>query len=275
MKERIKDFLRGFVGGPDFSGSIKHRFILENKELTINIPNSNIAVLPSKVDISFPHTSTTWFKQHVEESYDQHLYVHMLTKNWMYVPVVSILPSSEYGMLTCQLRIKQTDKINVLNKQALAEFVIKEYDNYHNGPDGQNTKLRKQVTQRFNKSSVIRTLEELKEDTEQEIAEYIELHGYQKLPQPKIQEFNNREWIFYQEVRNNRLSRHDYYCFPLSSTSFLEIKFNHNVDRSDKHKKWKKHALASQERIMASITLADIPVEQDNLLAEHNVKASS
>jgi len=271
MKERIKDFLRGFVGGPDFSGSIKHRFILENKELKINIPNSNIAVLPSKVDISFPHTSTTWFKQHVEESYDQHLYVHILTKNWMYVPVVSILPSSEYGMLTCQLRIKQTDKINVLDKQELAFFVTQEYDDYHNGPKGKNTKIRKEIAEQSSKMAVPFETDEL----EEEIAGWIENRGKPPIPEAIIKPFNQIDWVFYQEVRSNKLSRLDYYCLPLSATSFLEVKFNHDVDRSEKHKKWKKHALASQERIMASITLADIPVEQDNLLAEHNVKASS
>jgi hypothetical protein len=79
------------------------------------------------------------------------------------------------------------------------------------------------------------------------------------IPPALIKTFNQTDWVFYQEVRSNRLSRHDFYCLPLSENSFLEVKFNHRVDRSDKHKKWAKHALESQERIMASIYLDELP----------------
>ena len=38
----IKAFWRGFVGGPDFNRDINHRFILEDKQLTIKVPSSNV-----------------------------------------------------------------------------------------------------------------------------------------------------------------------------------------------------------------------------------------
>ena len=44
-----------------------------------------------------------------------------------------------------------------------------------------------------------------------------------------------------------------------SKICFLEVKFNHRVDRSDKYKKWKKDALAAQERIIASVYLDELP----------------
>jgi len=270
MIKRIKYFWRGFIGGPNSDQDITHRFILEKQQLTITIPDSNVAAIPSVVDVHFPYDSTSWFEQH-RKNYAQHEFVRVITKNWMYIPVIPILPSSEYGVLTCQVRIKKTNKINVLDKKSLANFVIQEYDDYHNSSVGKNTKIRKEITEQSNKMAVPFEANELIE----RINLIIEIRGKPQIPIAKVREFNNLDWIFYQEVRKNRLSRNDFYCLALSSTCFLEVEFTHRVDRSDKHKKWKKHALASQERIMASITLADIPVEQDNLLAEHNVKASS
>jgi len=266
----IKGFWRGFVGGPNPDQDITHNFLLENQQLTITLPDSNVAAVPSVVDVHFPYNSTSWFEQH-KKSYEQHEFVRVITENWMYIPVIPILPSCEYGMLSCQVRIKQTDKINVLDKQALADFVIEEYDNHHNGSEGKNTKIRKEITEQSSKMAVPFESDELVE----RIDLIIEIRGKPQIPKAIIREFNKLDWIFYQEVRKNRLSRSDFYCLALSSTCFLEIEFTHRVDRSDKHKKWKKHALASQERIMASITLADIPVEQDNLLAEHTTTTAN
>ncbi|XPF95649.1 hypothetical protein ACM9HF_06445 [Colwellia sp. RE-S-Sl-9] len=261
MLQLLKDCWRGFVGGPDFNRCITHRFILEDLQLTLNLPNTNIAVTPSKVDISFPFSSNTWFGQN-KKQYEQHEFVRIITKNWMYVPPVALVPSSEYGMLSCQLRIKQTDKINVLDKQALANFLIKEYENFHNGPDGKNTKIRKATIEQS--SNMARPFET--DELEERINLLISIRGKPPIPAAFLRSFNQIDWVFYQEIRSNSLSRHDFYCLPLSETSFLEVKFNHSVDRSDKYKKWSKHALASQERIMESITLSDIPDEQDHLI---------
>ena len=120
-----------------------------------------------------------------------------------------------------------------------------------------NAKIRQKNEERFSKSAYSWT----KEEIEIEIAEYIELHGRQTLAPAIIKNFNQLAWVFYQEIRNNRHSRSDFYCLPLSDHSFLEVEFNHRVDLSHKHKKWTKHALELQERIMASIYLDELPQE--------------
>lgn len=255
LLQLIKAFWRGFVGGPDFNRCITHRFQLEDKQLSITIPDSNVVAAPSTLNTYFPHNSSVWFKQNTRESYDQHLYVHMITENWMYMPVIAVLPSCEYGMFSCQLRIKQTDKINVLDKEALARFVIQEYDNYHNGSNGINTKIRKDTAAQ----SIKRANPWSPEALENQIKLIINNRGKPPIPNAILKTFNQTDWVFYQEVRNNRLSRSDFCCLPLSKTSFLEVEFRHRVDRSDKHKKWAKHALESQERIMASIYLDELP----------------
>ncbi|NHH87654.1 hypothetical protein [Pseudoalteromonas sp. MB47] len=267
MVNLLKVFTRGFIGGPNFDNCVHQRLVLEDKLLTLDLPNSNVAAAPSTIDISFPYNSKNWYEQHKEDFY-YHEYVHMLTKNWMYLPPLNYLPSSEYGMLSCQLRIKQTNKINVLNTEQLKRFLVNEYDNFHWGPESRNVTITEEIKIRRSKSSVTWTDDEINE----EIEEYIKLHGYPPLPPAKDVIFNNQPWVFYQEKRNNCLTRQDFYCLPLSECAFLEVEFNHRVDRSNKHKKWSKHALASQQRIMESIKLSEIPAERDNLITDNAEK---
>ena len=264
MIKLTKAFYRGFVGGPNFENCTHHRLILEDKLITLDVPDSNVSAVPSTIDVSFPYNSTSWFNQH-KKNYLHHEYVHMLTENWMYLPPVSYLPSSEYGMLSCQLRIKQTNKINALDAVQLKRFVIVSYDDFHWGPDGRNTEIKKDTTLESSKMAVPFEPDEL----EEEILGRIETRGYPPLPAAKEVILNNRQWVFYQVKRNNSLSRQDFYCLPLSEHAFLEVEFNHRIDRSDKHKKWAKHALESQQRIMESIKLSDLPPDHDNLIADN------
>ena len=265
MVNLLKVFTRGFIGGPNFDNCVHHRLVLEDKLLIVDIPKSNVAAVSKPVDMSFPYNSTSWFNQQ-KKSYLHHEYVHMLTKNWMYLPPVSYLPSSEYGMLSCQLRIKQTQNLNVQDTEQLKHFVINEYDVFHWGPDGRNTEIKNDTTLESSKMAVPFEPDEL----EEEIIGRIESYGYPPLPAAKDIIINQLTWVFYQEIRDNDRSHQDYYCLPLSEHAFLEVKFNHRVDRSDKHKKWSKHALASQQRIMESIKLSEIPAEHDNLIADNS-----
>ena len=259
----IKAYWRGFVGGPDFNRSLSHRFMLENKQLTINVPESNIMAEPSTIKVNFPHTSSRWFTQHAETE-QQHCFVHMMIEVWMYMPPIAIAPSSEYGMLSCELRIKQTNDINVLDKSALSLYLTQACDDYHNGPVGTNTELRRRKIKRSSQRAYPWTPEEL----EEEFATSIELQGVAPLAPASSKRFNQLTWLFYQEPEKNSYSHQDYYCLPLSEHSFLEIRFNHRVDRSHKHKKWAKSALEAQEKIMASIYLDDLPLTQEPLLEQ-------
>ncbi|TMN94108.1 hypothetical protein [Pseudoalteromonas sp. S558] len=265
MIKLAKAFYRGFVGGPRFENCIHYRLILENKLLTLDMPSSNVTAVPSTIDVSFPFNSTAWFNQH-KQGYLQHVYVHMLTKNWMYLPPISYLPSGEYGMISCQLRIKQVLEINVLDIAQLKHFVIESYDKFHWRTDGKNTEITEKIKLQKSKSSVAWTEAEI----EEEIEEYIKLHGQPPLPAAKEIIINNRLWVFYKECRDNVLSRQDFYCLPLSEHAFLEVEFNHRIDRSDKHKKWAKHALESQQRIMESIKLTELPSDHDNLITDNS-----
>ncbi|SBS35714.1 hypothetical protein MSP8887_02448 [Marinomonas spartinae] len=261
MINKLKAIYRGFLAGPDFNYVNTYRFILENKLLSILVPNSNVSVVSSAVELHYPYSSKIWFEEN-KEYLNQHEYVHMLTRMWGYLPLVNLIPDNELGVLTFQLRIKRTEKINVLDREALANYVIQEYDNFYNGPEGQNTIVRQEVEEQSANLVTPFTPEELKEQLKFALAN----RGYPLLNPAKQIEINNRTWVFYHEWMQNRRSFQDYYCLPLSENCFLEAKFDHRVDRSDKHKKWKKHALQAQERIMQSITLGDIPEEEGRLI---------
>lgn len=121
MINLLKAFWRGFVGGPNFTRCISHAFILEDfilgdKQLTLEIPDSNVAAVPIAIDVNFPHTSSSWFDQHAKV-YEQHKFVRIVTENWMYVPPIGVGTSSEYGMLSCQLRISKLITLMYLIKQ--------------------------------------------------------------------------------------------------------------------------------------------------------------
>ncbi|QUX92665.1 hypothetical protein CYL31_15225 [Marinomonas sp. A3A] len=260
MIKLIKNLHRGFIGGPNFALPSERIVLLGNKQLSMIVPDNNMVVAPKAIDKHFPYDSTIWFQEHAQH-YDQHRFVIIFTKNWMYLPVVPVGTSSEYGMLSCQPRIKQTNKIDVTDLEALSRFVIQEYKDFHNRPDGRNAEIRKEIEERMSRRNNISD-EELKK----EIDDAIKAVGRPPLQSAKILTFNDNQWVFYQESRPYSLYHINFYCLPLSPTSFLEIEFNYQVDRSDKYEKWAKHAEESERRIMESVMLTDIPEEQVNLL---------
>jgi len=271
----IKGFWHGFVGGADFNYAQLFTYTLENKALTITIPNSNVADSPKGFDMNHPYNSADWFTQHIQYN-EQHSYVGIVFELWMYTaPTVYFAKNEEevlsksFGTLFFELRIKKTDKVNVLNKQSLADFVIQEYEDFHNNANGVNTVIRQNTIEQSNQSAEPLTPVQL----EQKIAENIEREGMPPIPPATVVNVNQCEWVFYQEVRNNDLSRHDFYCLPLSENTFIEIAFNQRVIRSDKYKKWEKHAQDLRDYIMQSIVINKIDIEakteQNTLIADY------
>ncbi|XQW83973.1 hypothetical protein ACOYR1_12580 [Thalassotalea piscium] len=49
MISLLQDFYRGFVGGPDFNQIITHRFMLDEKQLTVSMPDSNVVAAVGKI----------------------------------------------------------------------------------------------------------------------------------------------------------------------------------------------------------------------------------
>jgi hypothetical protein len=49
------------------------------------------------------------------------------------------------------------------------------------------------------------------------------------------------------------------------------VRFNHQVDRSDKHKKWRKAADKTQQRVMEMVSLTDYVDEPPQNLLESSI----
>ena len=259
MKKLLKTLWQGFVGGADFTQLATERFILEDKLLKITMPVSNIATLEPPKEVNYPYRSDYWFS-HKQETHTHETYVHIYTELWMYLPIIGIVPSSEYGMLSSVFRIKKTpDGINALDNQTLGSWLNQEYDEYYNHPEvgdkmqGRNTYLRAKMSKHTTLSDEVMA---------EQLEACISGSGYPSIPDARTVRINGTEWVFYQLVNPRSRSRTDMYCLGLDEGHYLVVRFSHRVDRSDKHKKWRKAADKTQQRVMEMVSLTDYVADE-------------
>jgi len=267
IKNLIKGMYRGFAGGPDFSHERTLRFTLEDRLLSVTVPYTNVAFDELEQPTHFPYRSPHWIDE-TSRAEEQHHISIISTDLWMYVPVVPLGTCSEYGMLTFQPRIaKLADDVgfSAFNQSALKEYLIDDYEKFHNGPvdektgAGTNTKILQQLQEQSQGLNSPYSDEEFIEILEIIMSQ----NGYPSIPPAKIVTINNVDWVFYQEVKGISLTRSDYYCLALDDNHYLECLFKHRVDRSNKHKKWRDGALAAQKKIMEGVILTDL---KDNII---------
>ncbi|WP_119968186.1 hypothetical protein [Shewanella japonica] len=264
MKRLLKALWQGFVGGADFNQQVTERFILENKLLTFTIPITNVVARQDPKEINYPYRNRDWFANY-QETHTHETYLSLYTRIWMYLPIIPILPSCEYGMLSTEFRIKRTpDGINALDNQALGDWLNREYDEHYNHPiEGENSQGRN--TYLIGKMLKIHGNFD-SEHAATQLKACINNSGYPPIPDAATVYINGTEWVFHQLVKPHSRSRTDMYCLGLDENHFLVVRFNHRVDRSDKHKKWRKAANKTQQRVMEQVSLTDY-VENDSLEA--------
>jgi hypothetical protein len=271
MKKLIKVLWQGFVGGADFTQLVTERFILEDKLLKITMPVSNIATEEPPKEVNYPYRSNYWFGQK-QKTHTHETYVHIYTELWMYLPIIGILPSSEYGMQGCTFRIKKTpDGVNALDNEALGVWVIQEYDEYYNDPipgdkaRGCNTELRAEMSRHKTLSDEVMA---------EQLEAYISGSGYPPIPDATTVHINNTEWVFYQLVNPRSRSRKDMYCLGLDEGHYLVVRFSHRVDRSDKYKKWRKAADKTQQRVMEMVSLTNYVADEPKSLLTNDTSSA-
>jgi len=256
----LKSLWQGFVGGADFTQIVTERFVLEDKLLKVAIPISNVVARKPTKEVNYPYKNNHWFHTN-QETHTHETYVHIYTRVWMYLPIIGIFPSSEYGMLGCVFRIKKTPEgVNALDNLALGQWLNQEYDEYYNHPEpgdkskGRNTALIAEMQQRHGDLTTSHMASQLQA--------YINGSVYPEIPAPTTVSFNNIQWVFYQLVKPNSRSRADMYCLGLDEGHYLVVRFSHRVDRSDKHKKWRKAANQTQQRVMEMVSLTDYVADE-------------
>jgi hypothetical protein len=171
-------------------------------------------------------------------------------------------------MLSSVFRIKKTDGINALDNQALGSWLNQEYDQYYNHPEpgdkakGSNTRIRQEMSKQTTLSDEVMAIQ---------LEAAINNGGYPKIPDATTVQINGTEWVFHQLVKPHSRSRTDMYCLGLDEGHYLVVRFNHQVDRSDKHKKWRKAADKTQQRVMEMVSLTDYVDEAPQTLLGSNI----
>lgn len=270
----VKHLWQGFSGGPDFNRLQKLSFQLEEFQLDLSLPYSNIAADEPLRMLNLPFRVNGWFEQHAKQ--DMHNFqVHIHTEGWCYLAPVLRGENSEYGVLWLQLALKKSpDTINALNRQQLADYVIAHYDAHYNadtiGPDGNchglgwNTRQRLKLMQEAEAAAARGSTGRL-EKLEEHYQQQIERFGYPGLQPAKVISMHGFEWVFYQERKGEQATHTDVYCLPLDKHYYLTISFQHRVDQSDENA-WQKHAHKAEQDIMNALKVSVVTKHQPPLL---------
>lgn len=254
----IKNCVRGFAGGPDFRTQKNIVFLLEGVGFEIGLPASNVVTEEPPRDINHLFKREGWFEENSEQHF-QHLHVHVYTEVWLYTPAVNVVPASEYGQLTLSIWLKRVPEgFNALDREALAATLNDEYEQHFNSPIiggpgqhgiGVNTKIRQKVAA----LSSARSTPFSEARFEEEVRLRIEQYGGPPIAPAEVVPLHGEDWVFYREDNPQRTkSREDFYCLPLDERYYLQIRFMHRVNRSDKIA-WQKHADKAQQQIISSI----------------------
>lgn len=268
----IKNVWQGFAGGPDLNHQQTLRFILENAQVQVRLPYSNIETIESPRLVNFPFKTPGWFESNMKQQ-KQHFYVHLQTRCWFYLFPLLRFGDGEQGHLFCSLWLKRVSSdVNALDRQQLADYVIREYDEHYNAeiiPDdpceqakGVNTrtiqKIRAEAELSASRGSTYRL-----DNIEKEIALSL---NYPPLKPAKIIAMNGQDWVFYQERRSPGGGCNvDCYCLPLSEQYYLIIDFDLYAP-SFGNKRWLKHAKATQQMVLDSLKVSPVDNTADNLL---------
>lgn len=268
----VKNIWRGFAGGADHSRQQTLQFLLEDTQVQICLPYSNVETEKPPRVVNYPYKTPGWFERNMEQQ-RQHCYVHLQSRCWFYLFPLLRFDDGQQGRLFCSLRLKRVPPgVNALDRQQLADYVIQEYDEHYNAdvmPDapceqarGVNTqtrqKLRAEAELAASRGSTYR-LDNLEDMMELAI-------NYPPLEPARIITMDGQDWVFYQDRYFPGGDCHiDCYCLPLSEQYYLIIDFDLYAP-SYGNKRWLKHAKATQKMVLDSLSIGSVDNTTDNLL---------
>lgn len=274
----VKNIWRGFAGGPDLNRLQTHRFLLEDIQVQVRLPHSNVETIASQRHVNFPYKTPGWFERNMEQQ-RQHYYVHLQTRCWFYMFPLLRFGDGELGHLFCSLWLKRVSSdVNALDRQQLADYLIREYDEHYNAdvtPDdpceqarGVNTRTRQKIRAEAELAASRGSTSRL-DNLEKHIALSI---NYPPLEPAKIITMHSMEWVSYVDKPFPASLRGvDYYCLPLSEQFCFAISFTLYAPGYG-NKRWLKHAKATQQMVLDSLKVSPADNTADNLLVHINDK---
>lgn len=274
----LKNIWQGFAGGPDLNRQQTLRFILEDIQLQVRLPYSNVETEEPPRVVNYPYQTPGWFEDNMKQK-RQHYYVHLNTECWYYMFPLLRFGDGEQGHLFCSLWLKRIKPgVNALDRQQLADYVIQEYDEHYNAditPDdpleqarGVNTHTRQELRAEA-ELAASRGATYRMDNLEKMMAQAI---NYPPLEPAKIIAINGQDWVFYQDRRfPGGGCNVDCYCLPISEEFCIAISFTLYAP-SFGNKRWLKHAKTTQQMVLDSLKVSQIDNTADNLLVHTNDK---
>lgn len=249
-------FGSGFKGGPDFNLNRTLRVTLNDIELELSIPDSNIA---QGEDIHAPKIlleQEGWFEQHCSQLAN-HYFFPMAARRWVYIGPFRKVLREPFGSLlfNCWLKRENSEKsIPIVDLNTLQKSICWEYEKYFEVDEpgallrGKNRKARQQADSIYGKSHWQNSVgeEQKKIFLEQETQELPSVFDEIK--------FGMQNWLCYSLKKEpNYPTRH--YCQPLEKQFYIDIFFQHVIDQPKYYNVWRDHAEEAEQRIMQMIRL--------------------
>ena len=114
----VKNVWQGFAGGPDSHRQQTQRFLLEDIQVQIRLPHSNVETIASPRHVNFPYKTPGWFERNMEQQRQHYCFVkkHKLGDS----------QNPDQAILDYNTR-RQALTINDLKRYGIKSLLISEY----------------------------------------------------------------------------------------------------------------------------------------------------
>jgi hypothetical protein len=251
-------FGKGYTGGPDFNQLETFRFELEDAELSLTLPKTNVAIPIGNIVVNHPFRSPGWFDENCEQMAN-HFSAHIFTELWGYRGPYWKVMNEPFGVLSCRVEIKRArpeKRLDLGNLNDLAEAIRWDYEWYYEIAEpgkygqGSNREVRQEAEEEYNSRHPKIPEEKKLRDKEKTLQNLL-----RELPTKfETRQFGDQEWLYYALKREPSYPAH-YYCHPLDEEYYLSIRFGYRIDFRDYFHLWQADAEAAEQRMMGMIKL--------------------
>jgi hypothetical protein len=255
----LKSLFRGYRGGPNFDLIKNHQLSLGDFTVTIDVPHSFPQVQTKPKIVNYPIEDESWFEKYYNQLLHRH-YILLRQEYWFYYPLVPTPFRDELGSLFYDIalhKVSKNESGNILSPDELGQYLLLEYDNYHNAPEegedgsGWNSGIRNRIKKRSEERAFPFTPEELEEKARLEIKKY----GWPDIENYSVVTINDKLWAHFKYKKNG--DSYIYYSIALTRDYYLTVEFTLSTNMTDESYRWHKDALATSKELMKGLKFID------------------
>ncbi len=251
-------FGKGYTGGPDFNQMETFRFELEDAQLSLNLPKTNVDIPIGEIGINYPFRSPGWFDDNCKQMWN-HFYVSVFGEMWGYRGPYWKVMNEPFGVLDILVAIKRVlpeKTLDVNNLDTLAEAIRWDYEWYFEVEEpgkygrGYNREMRQKADDEYLARHPSIPEERKLQQKELRISKSI-----RELPMHfETRQYGDQKWLYYALNKEPNYPTH-YYCQPLDEQYYLYVRFHYGIDFRDYFHLWQADAEAAEQRMMEMIKL--------------------